>query len=88
MEELTRRDALVIGAAGLVASGTSEVEAATRPTIYGYLRLSEHGKTKQDKYITELKNFGATEIVMDEPTPYHRPAVYKVEGGGDGGGNE
>jgi len=73
MAEITRRDALAIGAAALVAAGAGEAEAASRPTIYGYLRLSDHGKTHLEEYIAQLKSFGATEIVMDEPTPYYRP---------------
>jgi len=47
-------------------------------TIYGYLRLSDEGMKHFDEYVAELKKNGATEIVTDRPTPYHRPNFYKL----------
>jgi DNA invertase Pin-like site-specific DNA recombinase len=45
---------------------------------YGYLRLSAQGILHFNDYAAELQKNGATEIVTDRPTPYHRTNFYKL----------
>lgn len=58
----------------VAASGTA-AEALTRSTIYGYLRLSEHGIKYQDHYVNALISNAVREndLHSDRALEYVRP---------------